>query len=134
MTEMIVNKVEYHPIPWGRFLSAFLIAPVIGTLPLLSISYVGFFVLMVGYPVYLAVGLPIAVIYLRRSYPRYLEIITMAVFGQLALVPAGAVITLFSGDWGVMQAVPAFMMCGAIFGSVWVSIFTALYRALIRNL
>ena len=119
------------PFRWPRFLIAFLIAPLLFTL-LTFWLIVPLYALMLGGPLYLIAGLPLAAWFLRNRTSGCIEIILLALACQLLQVPIFFVTAWYSNDWNMLDALPAFLLFGALFAVLWTLTFLVIYLLLAR--
>ena len=116
------------PLPafrWPRFLVAFIAAPLLVTLLI-------FWLIMLGGPLYLIAGLPLAAWFLRSRTPGWVEIILLALACQLLQVPIFFVAAWYFDDWNMLDALPAFLLFGAIFAVLWTATFLVIHLLLAR--
>ncbi len=119
------------PFRWPRFLVAFIAAPLLVTL-LTFWLIVPLCALILGGPLYLIAGLPLAAWFLRRRTPGWVEIILLALACQLLQVPIFCVAAWYFDDWNTLDALPAFLFFGAIFAVLWTATFLVIYLLLAR--
>ena len=117
------------PFGWVRFLAAFIAAPLIVT-ALTYWAMVPVFALMLGGPLYLVAGLPLAAWYLRRHPFRVLPVLALGQACQWLQVPVFLAASWLREDPGMLEALPAFLGMGALFAFLWTGTFIALYRLL----
>lgn len=136
MTEIIGNK-DLPPrrvLHWKRFAVAFALAPLVVTLPFIVQPIIAIYALIIGYPLYILLGLPTLIWHLRREPPRYLPIALLAAVAQLFFLPFALIALFFSDDTTVLAVTVGLTMFGIFFGVSWALMFTLIYRRLIRDL
>ena len=126
------DPTECTGFQFAPFILAFIAAPFLVTALTFWVYLIPFYALMLGGPVYAVVGGPVLVWYLRRYPPDIIPIILLAMIAQLVLIPLMLVAALYSGDWNMLEALPALLSMAALFGLLWSGTFILMYRLLIR--
>jgi hypothetical protein len=115
----------FRPVP---FLIAFFSAPLIVTALTFWIGLIPYFALLIGGPLYVVIGLPVLIWYLRGHPPNYMPIILLALISLLATVPLGLALALWFDRWKDLEMLEMIFSYGPVFAVAWSAGFTFLYR------
>lgn len=130
MSEISVSLNIQQPLYLRRkpFLGCFFAAPLIAALPTIFVPMVGAAALVIGYPLYVLVGLPGLSLYLCFCAPRYLAIGSLSVLAQFALVGIAGL-----GTGRQYETARSLLPFSVAFGLAWALVFTFLYRRALRE-
>ncbi|QUJ75600.1 hypothetical protein KDD17_11610 [Sulfitobacter albidus] len=137
MTE-IPKITERRTLHWRAFIASLLLPPVVTLGPLLLVSLaiptlntlliVVYVMLVFGGAIYLLIGTPTLIWYLRRQPADPFKTALIALVSLLILIPAAPLFWLFTGDRDAMWISATLMMFGAVLAPLWAAIFALLYN------
>jgi hypothetical protein len=150
MTEITGNIVPCDPSVINRLMIktnrkpgylidpvAFFVALIAGPLLVTAMSFwfllIPVFALVMGGPIYLIIGTPLLLIYLRYNQPNVGGIAFMALVAVLALFPITSVFSWILGDLGLLQGSVFFLGFGLLFGPLWAVAFSKIYLRMRRD-
>ena len=122
-----------HSIDPVAFFIALIGAPLLATLMWFWVLLIPVAALLIGGPIYLALGTPLLMIYLQRHPCTVGGIVFLAVCGVLALLPLGWLVALSTGQSEALYIALFFCGFGLIFGPLWATHFAFLYRKMARD-
>ncbi len=144
MTEITAN---FDKLPWRRIGTkpryvidpvAFFIALIGGPLLVAAAGFwivgVPVFAVAFGGPVYLAVGTPLLLIYLRRAFGKTGDIIALGFFALIAMAFAAGGWALLTDNDDLMGIVAFYSGFGIIFAPLWAGAFGWIYNKLRNDL
>ena len=150
MTEITDKRVQYDPRVINRLMVrtsrkpgylidpvAFFVALIAGPLVVTGMTFwllfIPVFALVMGGPLYLIMGTPLLLIYLRRNQPSVESIAFLALLAVLALFPIAGALSLITGDAGLFQGAVFFLGFGLVFGPLWAVAFGKIYLRMRRD-
>lgn len=114
------------------FVIALVFGPILFTILTSWALFIPIFALVFGGPIYLLVGTPVMLVYLRRNRALPGKLALLALYAVLGLFAATAVAGLIAPRSINTDKIIPFLLPGLIFGPAWAVSFTLLYNRLRR--
>jgi len=115
------------------FFIALIAGPVLVTVATFWLLLIPVFALFMGGPIYLVVGTPLLLIYLRRNQASVHGIAYLAFMATLVLAVVAIAVSIVTGLSNQSVGAPIFLSFALIFAPIWGAAFGAIYLKLRRD-